>query len=97
MQIQIVLTTLDSRKMNELPVYMGAASCRGRLSKSMGQGCIYDPPGYPTYFLQSIYNRSGDVDNDMPSGVIVWNGEKRIVGKSANDCGTNWNEECCII
>src|SRR5512138_3304822 len=62
------------------------------VSNSMGQGCMGDAPGYPTYFLRSIYTSRGNEpcakgapvtvildENDLPRIVDRngWSDEKR--------------------
>lgn len=35
-------------------------TCGDRLSNSAGNDCAGDPPGYPSYFTQSVYSASGN-------------------------------------
>lgn len=40
------------------------------LSASCGVGCSGDPPGYPSYFLRSVYDASGNSPMNGPNTVI---------------------------
>lgn len=41
------------------------------LSEDMGAGCCGDPPGYPTYFLRSVYTKRGDLPDSGPQYVFT--------------------------
>lgn len=45
-----------------------------QLSSSWGAGCFMDPPGYPTYFLRSVYTRSGNNPEAGPTEVFDYFG-----------------------
>jgi hypothetical protein len=36
-----------------------------------GMGCSGDPPGYPTYYLQPIYNHAGNTPHRAPDAVMT--------------------------
>lgn len=41
-----------------------------RVDKHQGSGCFMDPPGYPTYFLQHVYNAQGNSPAKGPELVL---------------------------
>lgn len=45
-----------------------------------GMGCFMDPPGYPTYFLQPVYDRSGNepTPRDSPSIMLLGHVLERV-------------------
>lgn len=55
-KMQIDLSTINQKVLNELPVYNGSY----KIDSHIGSGCFLDAPGYPSYFIQSIYTRFGD-------------------------------------
>ena len=44
-----------------------------------GSGCLMDPPGHTSYFLQSVYNRHGNVPSNAPEYVIDDGLQLRII------------------
>lgn len=59
-------STLRLDRLHSLPVYTG--KCRA--STHMGSGCFLDPPGFPSYFLQHLYNTHGYTPVNVPQAVI---------------------------
>lgn len=54
-------STLNEDELSKLPVYKVPPSYT--VDTHMGNGCAFDPPGYPTYFTQSVYTRFGNTPN----------------------------------
>jgi hypothetical protein len=46
-------STINKDALNRLPIVKLPPTYR--LQAGMGNGCFLDPPGYPTYFTQSVY------------------------------------------
>lgn len=44
------------------------------ISSHMGSACAGDPPGYPSYFVRSVYNRFGNEPSKGTTEVIECNG-----------------------
>lgn len=58
MPVEIDYSTLNVEELRQLPeadIYPGC-----HVSDSRGAGCFMDPPGYPSHFLQSVYNARGN-------------------------------------
>ena len=49
--------TINKKKLSLLPLYKKPPSYQ--LQPDPGNGCYLDPPGYPTYFTQSVYTKQG--------------------------------------
>ena len=56
--MNIDTTTIDMKRLALLPAYVKPPTYR--IDSHMGNGCAGDPPGYPTYFTQSVYTGSGN-------------------------------------
>lgn len=68
-----------------------------KLQKDPGNGCILDPPGYPTYFTRNVYTQHGNNPWRGPQMVITHNGRHHVV-KSIKDRNQysrvkSWDEE----
>lgn len=67
-------TTIDFARL-KYPIEL---NMHWHLSNSMGSGCYGDPPGYPSYFIQHIYNHLGNTPNGAPDQGVIhspYNGE----------------------
>ncbi len=69
--------TIDRKSLDAagLPRYDNAAAFaaaypRLHLSDSLGAACFMDAPGYPSYFLRSVYTRKGDTPDSGPALVL---------------------------
>lgn len=51
-------STIDREKLGRLPQLKLPPTFH--LSRSRGNGCFMDPPGYPTYFTQSVFTGHGN-------------------------------------
>ncbi len=83
----INLTELRKLKTYELPHSF-------HLQESPGSGCFMDPPGYPTYFLQTVYNWNG---NNVPrtakaDEVIAFEGKLYITSTPDWPIGETWEK-----
>jgi len=58
--------TINKEKLNLLPTYNKPPSYQ--IQTDPGNGCFLDPPGYPTYFTQSVYTKQGGTP---PRGVTL--------------------------
>lgn len=59
---------MNQEELNKLPTYEKPHSYH--ISNQLGAGCFLDPPGYPTYFIQSIYTMHGNEPNYGPTAII---------------------------
>lgn len=55
---QFDYSTINATELRKLKTYALPPSYR--LQKDPGCGCHMDPPGFPTYFLQSVYTSTGN-------------------------------------
>lgn len=64
-------STLDLELLAKLaPAYVKPPTYE--LQKDPGNGCFLDPPGYPTYFSQSVYTAHGDTPpHDQPHAILL--------------------------
>ncbi len=62
-------STINIAKLKALPVLKLAPSYR--LQEDPGNGCAFDPPGYPTYFTRSVYTAHGNSPRKGPETVIT--------------------------
>jgi hypothetical protein len=83
----IDLGTLNKGKIQMFPTSLltaGTSAQGSHVSTQKGMGCFMDPPGYPTYFLRSCYDRTGNTPDHMPQAVITEFGQTHVVIPSAN-------------
>lgn len=66
-------STLNERVIKTLTPYVKPESCT--ISSHMGSACAGDPPGYPSYFVRSVYTRFGNSPSKGTSAVIEYNGK----------------------
>lgn len=68
--IEIDTSTIDQDALRKLPVFEPNANWH--LSKHLGSACSGEPPGHPSYFVQSVYARDGNEPRgkDAPISVI---------------------------
>lgn len=70
-------STLDRASVLRLPVYRIPDTYHTGTS---GMGCAGDPPGFPTYFVQPVYNRHGSTPHKAPTAVLMGpDGKLRIM------------------
>lgn len=84
-------STIDLVRLRKLPLYRPRPG--HDVSDHMGSGCFLDAPGYPSYFIQSVYNSRGDELRNGPYDVIAdpeRDGEYRVIDglrdKDGNRC-----------
>lgn len=70
-------STINLEKLHKLPLYKMPAGIH--LQENPGNGCFMDPPGYPTYFTQSVYNAHGNELRNGPYTVLADPGGKLFV------------------
>uniref|UniRef100_A0A6M3M8H1 Uncharacterized protein n=1 Tax=viral metagenome TaxID=1070528 RepID=A0A6M3M8H1_9ZZZZ len=58
MKFEIDTSTINQKKLNLLPAFKKPETYS--VQKSLGNGCMLDPPGYPTYFTQHVYTAHGN-------------------------------------
>jgi hypothetical protein len=61
--------TLNMRRIRRLPLYRKPATYH--LQQDPGNGCDGDPPGYPTYFTQSVFTQYGNKPPRGPQLVLL--------------------------
>jgi len=66
--MEISYETIDLGKLRKLPLYRKPPSYN--ICSYMGSGCAGDPPGFPTYYLQSVYTAYGNSPGKGASAVI---------------------------
>lgn len=66
-------STINLEQLRKLPTYDWSGKGY-TLQTDSGNGCAGDPPGFPTYFTQSVYTRHGNNPDRGYSMVIVHNG-----------------------
>lgn len=82
-------STINLGELTKLPVYH--AEQKGyRLQDDSGNGCAGDPPGYPTYYTQSVYEASGNAPSRGYSTVIKYNGATYGIEPSNWTDGETW-------
>lgn len=62
-------STIDTGKLNKLPLFANPAN--RTLQRDTGNGCAGDPPGYPSYFTQSVYTPSGNQPGKGATMIIL--------------------------
>lgn len=84
--IEYDLSTINVDKLKQLPTYVMPPSYH--LQDDPGNCCFLDPPGYPTYFTQSIYTKFGNEPSRGATKVL----QGRVIEKRKDWDGTNsWN------
>lgn len=76
-------STINAKALEALPLARIAAGCR--TDSHYGMGCAGDPPGFPSYFLQSVYNAQG---NDPRKGSTVV-----LFGRKIENAEDSWNQD----
>lgn len=79
-------STLNIPYLKSLDIYHKPPTYQ--LSDSLGQGCFLDAPGYPSYFLRSVYTQYGNSPRKGAEYVITLNGISYII-ELANWCNTD--------
>jgi len=69
------LSTIDLDKLKRYEIYNPARIQRYTPDSHMGSGCFLDAPGYPSYFLQSVWDSSGN--NEIVIGIVDDKGDLR--------------------
>jgi hypothetical protein len=77
-------STINMEELEKLPKYNTQSN--RHISKSMGSCCAHDAPGFPTYFIQHIYNGSGNDPRTGPTEVILGH----VTRTNTNE---SWDEE----
>lgn len=94
MDAQIDWSTISLTALKRLPAYTLPPSYH--LSEHIGSHCAFDPPGYPTYFLRSVYTQHGNSPRNSAEEVIVAPGCGIRVLRDARDWKRkgfkNWEE-----
>lgn len=71
---------INIKALKKLPVHKCPPSYH--YSRHLGMGCAGDPPGYPTYFLQSVYTSHGNSPRKGATAVIVHEGVAYVLHSS---------------
>lgn len=71
--MMIDYSTLNERVIKTLTPYVKPDSYT--ISSHMGSACAGDPPGYPSYFVRSVYTRFGNSPSKGTSEVIEYKGK----------------------
>jgi hypothetical protein len=61
-------TTINFKGLNRFPIFKKPPTYS--LQDHLGNGCYGDPPGYPTYFTQSVYTQHGNSPRKGPQTVL---------------------------
>lgn len=72
-------STLNIEKLRTLKTYKLPPTYR--LSSHMGSGCYLDAPGFPSYFLQSVYTQYGNTPAKGPGVVIEFEGTLYVIAE----------------
>lgn len=67
-KLQPDYSTINMHRLKMRPIYKLPPTYH--ISTSMGAGCYGDAPGYPSYFLQSVYTQYGNTPPNAPDYVI---------------------------
>jgi len=63
-------STINLERLRTLPLYQLPKGFK--VSDHLGSGCFMDAPGFPSYFIQSVYTSRGDTPRNGPhKGVIA--------------------------
>ena len=73
---------INKKEFNKLPIAKIAPTYD--ISSHRGSGCAGDPPGYPSYYLQHVYTRSGNLPRKGWVAILRMGNEQRGV-RNAND------------
>lgn len=65
-------TTIDLDRLRQITPWKLPAAYH--LSESSGSACFLDPPGYPSYYVWSVYTRQGDTPRKGPGQVLIFEG-----------------------
>lgn len=84
-------STINIIRLGRLPKYKLPPTYH--VSDSMGAGCFLDPPGYPTYFLRSVYTQHGNTPPNSAQEVISRN-NTLYIARHSNDWEGNksWDD-----
>lgn len=78
-------STLNTAKIAALKVYSPPPSYR---AGNTGMGCAGDAPGFPTYFVQPVFNRHGNPPRNAPNAVIMGpDGQLRVMPEDRETWG----------
>lgn len=91
--LSIDYSTLNLVALRRLPVHKLPVTYH--YGTSLGSACAGDPPGYPSYFLQNVYDRWGNTPARGAEAVICYQGVAYVVYRSSDwdGCAT-WEELC---
>jgi hypothetical protein len=81
-------STINLEELRKLPLYRLRPG--HHLSDNLGSGCHGDAPGYPSYFIQSVFTSRGDTPRSGPDGVIAdpeRDGEYRVIDDLRDERG----------
>lgn len=82
-------STLNRAALHKLKTYVCPPTYRIDGDRDMGSGCAGDPPGYPSYFLRSVYTQYGNHPGfrNYPQEVIKspWDNSYRVVLRTWGD------------
>jgi hypothetical protein len=84
------LSTLNLPAVRKLPVYELPPGYH--LQTDPGNGCFLDPPGFPTYFTRSLYNKRGDSPERGPQQVITLDGTHYVTQSATDWHGGSWED-----
>ena len=66
--MRIDTSTINQKQLRKYPIYKKPPTYE--ISRHMGACCAGDAPGYPSYFLQSVYTSHGNTPRNGPDYVI---------------------------
>lgn len=77
-------STIDLEKLYRLPVYKKPPTYR--YQQSVGNSCLNDPPGYPTYFTRMVFTMHGSSPSRGVTMIITGpDGRDYVVRKAGED------------
>lgn len=82
-------STISVEEARKLPQWEDTG--RYHLQKDPGNGCMLDPPGYPTYFTRCIYTKLGNNPSSGPQMVLCIPEGNFVVQDDADWKGRDWN------
>lgn len=74
------ISTIDQEKLAAYPIYKEPPTYH--LQREPGNGCSGDPPGFPTYFTQSVYTPNGNIPPRGPVLVLLGRALPRDFGQA---------------